>query len=496
MSKPNILLIVADQQRYDCLGYAGMMPVRTPNIDRLAAGGTWFEHAYTSIPTCCPARQSLMSGRTAESLRAYWNYDITMPVASLTPDTPTWPAMLEEAGYRNAFIGKWHVSPDFGPLDFGYEYFYGVKDYEHRFRSIVPNHRFTEGSLGESDPAPLHESRTHVYADLAIERIREYHASGTPWHVRLDFPEPHPPYRPAREYDGMYAPEDVIRWGSFDETFRHKPFIQRKQLENWGVDRMSWDDWAPTVARYYSVITQMDDAIGRVLSALDESGAADNTFIIFTSDHGDMTGGHRMMDKHYVMYDDVVRVPLLVVGPDIRTQRCRELVSNTLDLMPTILDLAEIGTDGDRRRDTAGRDEREDRAERHARGNGTELRFHGRSLAPILHGETPEDWPEEAVSTHNGSQFGLYSQRMIRTRRWKYIWNLTAEDELYDLKADPHELENVIDEDAHREVRLDLKRRLYRRLKTWDDPLLKGPWLEPQLLEEGSILKWEMPPTY
>ena len=231
---------------------------------------------------------------------------------------------------------------------------------------------------------------------------------------------------------------------------------------------MNWDDWAPAVARYYSVISQHDEAIGRVLRALTELGAAENTIIIYTSDHGDMAGAHRMLDKHYVMYDDVVRVPLVIAGPGVDRRLCEEFVSNTLDLAPTIIEL--LGLDA---------------------YEGLQ----GRSLVPLLQSRTPVDWPAEAISTFNGSQFGLYSQRMIRTREWKYVWNPTAEDELYHLTVDPHELKNRIHNRDLDTVRLELKQRLYGRLKEWDDPIVRGPWLEPQLLERGSILKWEMPPT-
>lgn len=468
MKRPNLLLIVADQQRFDSLGYTGRLPVSTPHIDSIAEQGTWFRNCYTSIPTCCPARQSLLSGVSAESLGAHWNYDITMPIPSLTPDTSTWSKTMADNGYNSAFVGKWHVSPTYDPRSFGYRYFYGVNDYDLYYREICPGCLFENGLLGERDPVSVEQSRTHLFANEAVEQIRELSTLDAPWHVRLDFPEPHPPYRPVAPFAGMYAADQIPAWGSFAETFQNKPYIQRQQLSNWGISEMTWEEWAPTVAHYFAIISQYDDAVGRVLSALDELGLRENTIVVYTSDHGDMTGSHRMIDKHYVMYDDVVRVPLAVSGPGIAKQTREEFVCNTLDLAPTILDALGLKMYGG---------------------------LHGRSLMPLLSGEGAPEWPREAVSTYNGSQFGLYCQRMIRTREWKYIWNLTDIDELYDLRSDPFELTNRIGNADTYEIRKDLKRRLYERLKERNDPLLRGPWLEPQLLEHGSLVKREIPPT-
>ena len=154
MSQPNILLIVTDQLRYDCVGSSGRYPVATPNLDRLASRGRRYTNAYSPIPTCCPARQTMLSGRTAESLGAYWNFDL-IPVKSLTPDTPTFSSMLKRAGYNTSYIGKWHVSPDYSPLDFGYDTNITHGEYHRMLRELGQNPEFTRGWLGEENPLPL-----------------------------------------------------------------------------------------------------------------------------------------------------------------------------------------------------------------------------------------------------------------------------------------------------------------------------------------------------
>ncbi|MGI6705095.1 MAG: sulfatase-like hydrolase/transferase [Clostridia bacterium] len=145
--------------------------------------------------------------------------------------------------------------------------------------------------------------------------IEKYEEEGAPWLMSIDFPEPHLPCRPAGKFAEMYKPEEIPPWGSFADTFEGKPYIQKQQLYSWKIENFSWEDWAPIVARYYGVVSQVDDAIGRITDALEKMNVMDDTIIIYTSDHGDMCGGHRMIDKHYVLYEDNVKVPLLIRWP-------------------------------------------------------------------------------------------------------------------------------------------------------------------------------------
>jgi arylsulfatase A-like enzyme len=260
----------------------------------------------------------------------------------------------------------------------------------------------------------------------------------------------------------MYDPRAVPPWGSFAERFEDKPYIQRQQLLNWGIEEYGWEDWAPIVARYYGIISQTDDAIGRVLGALDALGVADNTIVVYTTDHGDLCGGHRMMDKHFVLYDDVVRVPLVIRWPGRITPGLRPdaFVHNLLDLPPTLLEAAGLPP-------------------------GEALQ--GRSLLSLLAGEAVPDWRDAAVSTYNGLQFGLYTQRMIRTARWKYVWNTTDVDELYDLAADPDELTNRVHEPGRGELLRELRARLYHELDRVGDALVANTWMRQQLLGSRKL---------
>lgn len=447
---PNILLIVTDQLRYDCIGSSGRYPVATPNLDRLASRGRRYTNAYSPIPTCCPARQTMMCGRTAESLGAYWNYDM-IPAKSLTPEIPTFSSELKRAGYSTSFIGKWHVSPDYSPLDLGYDTNITHGEYHRMLRELGQNPEFTRGWLGEENPLPLELSETHWLADKAIGELERLSDGSSPWHLSVDFNEPHLPCRPSRPFSTMYDPRELPRWQGFDDDFHDKPYIQRQMPLNWRLDGMSWEDWSRTVALYYGIISQTDDAVGRILDRLDSLGAAENTLVIFTSDHGDMCGSHHMIDKHYVLYDDVVHVPLIISwkGKIAAGEVERGFVNNCLDLAPTILE-------------AAGIESRENLLGKSLLCDRSESRY--------------------AYSTFNGQQFGLYTMRMIRGERWKYIWNTTDIDELYDLENDPGELYNLIRTPELLPIIVELRQRLYERLTYLNDPLVNNGWLKNQLL--------------
>ncbi len=460
--KPNILMIVPDQQRYDCIGYSNDYPVKTPNIDKLASEGMWFDNAYTPIPICCPARQSLLNGRRPEAFGAHWNYDISLKIPALEPTEYSWPRELNDNGYKTGYVGKWHVNPDHDPTKFGFDDYVSEVDYARFRQAKYADIKLQNSFLGETDPVQLSDSRTHWLAEKALDLMKQYENEGAPWHIRLDFPEPHLPCQPSEPFASMYDPREVPKWRSFDDDFANKPYIQKQQLCSWGIEDLQWKDWAPTVARYYAIISQVDHAIGKILTALQEMGIEEDTIVIYTPDHGDMCGGHRMMDKHYVLYDDIVRVPLIIRWPKLIKpgSRRKEFIHNVLDIPPTILDILDLDI---------------------------KEFFHGMSLLPLFKGEEVQGWREEAVSTYNGQQFGLYSQRMIRNDNWKYIWNPTDVDELYDMVNDPDELNNLIHDKNHEKTISILRKKLYEVLSNEGDGLMKGPWVQKQLLEDKKL---------
>lgn len=457
---PNILLIHADQHRYDCLGANGHQLLATPHLDTLAEQGMNFTHAFCPIPICAPARASLLSGQWPSRHQAICNpgTEVRSPMAD---DVPTFSRALSDSGYFLGFVGKWGVNTPRTPRDFGFDEVCLESQYsEWRRAQGIADTPNTNSWFGEVDPyITPNQSRLAWAADRVIRLLRERAAGDKPFFIRWDPSEPHLPNVLPEPYASMYDPTDIEPWPSFEEQFQGKPYIQRQQLMSWGISDWTWEDWRPIVSRYLGEIALLDAQIGRVLEALDELRLVDTTLVVYTCDHGDMCGGHRMIDKHYVMYDDVVRVPLIARWP----QRI-SASSVSHDFICTALDLArtfcEVG------------------------GAGIPEEFQGSSLLPVFAGKGNGRGSIYAV--YYGNQFGLYSQRMVRTREWKYVWNPTAEDELYHLAADSAELRNRSgDPDCADELKM-LRELLLSWMETTEDKLLNS-WTRRQLLQGMKI---------
>ncbi|MEA4889240.1 MAG: sulfatase-like hydrolase/transferase [Clostridiaceae bacterium] len=457
---PNFLLLVADQHRWDCVGAAGRLSIRTPNLDRLAADGAFFEQAYTPIPVCAPARQALLSGLAPDELGALWNPDF-LPTPTLAPDDGFYTAVLAQAGYCCSLVGKWNTSLTHQPADFGFTHHIDYSGYNSLLKEKYPDLTYRNGWFGEPSPVALEDSKTHWAAREACSLIEASSRRSEPWLVRVDFSDPHLPCHPSEPFASSVDPDGLEPWDSFGDTLDHKPYIQRQQIINWHLEGRSWADWRSTVACYYAMVGQIDDAVGLMLNKLDELGLRQDTVVIYTTDHGDLCGGHGMLDKHYVLYDDVTRVPLIIRWPAqiAAGQRIPEYVSSCLDIGATIGSLS---------------------------GLPDVKPGHGRSLAPLLQG-TRQPERDFAVCSGNGQQFGLYTQRSIRTAEWLYVWNLTDHDELYDVGKDPGQKINRADRPELQDVIHSLRRRLHAELIRRGDPFARSGWLEGQLLENRKI---------
>lgn len=449
----NLLLINADQLRHDCVGYRGLRGVKTPALDRLAAESVVYSRAFTPLPVCAPARQTILCGRHPDSFGAQWNYDF-MPTPTVQPEW-SWVRRLAETGYNTAYLGRFHVSPTLKPKDFGYDRWVNWSGHKQLIAEKYPDAQYSGGWLGCESPVALEDSGTHWMARQASDMIREFAAGGKPWHIWVDYEEPHLPCRPSAPFSRMYDPRDIEPWDGFGDDFRHKPYIQKQQTLSWDTAALTWEeDFAPMVARYMGVVSQLDDAIGHILDTLRETGQLEETIIAFTSDHGDMCGSHQMLDKHYVLYDDIIRVPLMVRYPGMPPRVCDRFVSNCLDLPFSFMEWL-----GLEKPDT----------------------LHGRAL-PLTE-EQDSLAREEIVCTGNGQQFGLYTTRAIRDDRWKYVWNLTDVDELYDLVSDPGEKVNRIANPEQADRIQTMRRRLYEDLKAHGDRFVSSQWIQRQLLE-------------
>ncbi|MDA3959885.1 MAG: sulfatase-like hydrolase/transferase [Planctomycetota bacterium] len=461
MTRPNILLIHSDQHRYDCLGCTGHPLQRSPNLDRLANDGVCFDQAYCPSPICSPARASLLTGAWPHQHRC-----LSIPGTEIhrraKDEFPCFSEILAEAGYGCSWIGKFHQEVSGMPTDHGFMDFTPEAAYVdwRRAQGIPELTKRPDFWFGECDPHVTEQkTRLHWGADRVLERMASHYAADRPFFVRWDPSEPHLPCRPPPELLAHYPVDAIEPWGSFGCDLSDRPYIQRQQLHTWRVQDWSWSDWAPVVARYHAEIECLDLQVGRLRAWLEDQGLLDNTLIIYSTDHGDLCGGHGMLDKHYIMYDEVMRVPVIARFPQrlASGMRCDAFVASALDIAATILDAAACQQP---------------------------VSFAGRSLFAVADGSDPAPRSDIYASWHGG-QFGSYTQRMIRERTLKYIWNATAVDELYDLERDPHERINRIADPSYAAHPPRLRKRLVTVMDELKDPAL-NMWTRDQL--ENSLM--------
>jgi arylsulfatase A-like enzyme len=455
--RPNLLLIHSDQHRYDCLGAHGHPVLRTPALDRLAAGGTSFAKAFTPCPLCTPARASLLTG-TWPTIHRSINIPNTESHRPVSCTQPILPQLLSAAGYHHAWIGKFHHELPGHPRDHGATSYVDPEAYPawRAARGLPPPPR-EGGWFGSVDhECPPEATRLawmtdHVIAELERASCR----SDRPFFLRWDPPEPHLPCRPSADFASRYPPELIPPWPSWPDRGPGKPATQLRQKRLWGVEDWTWDQWQPVVARYLAVVAELDHQIGRILERLDQLGLSENTLVAYTSDHGDYCGGHGQMDKHFALYDDLVRVPLLLRWPGRIPSgvHASTFVCNEIDLARTLLVAADIEPPST---------------------------FVGQDLRALLRGELPGR--DHAFAQYFGTESGSASVRMLRTAEWKYVYHPTGDrDELYDLHTDPSEQVNLSADPLHRETLAALRARLAAAMEEARDPLL-NTWTRIELL--------------
>jgi arylsulfatase A-like enzyme len=422
-------------------------------LDRLAQEGVLYTHAYTPIPVCTPARASLLTGTWPSRHGFIANADTEIhPPASLT--LPTLYQALRQAGYYVGHVGKWHVHRTMLPTTFGADDYIPESGYSSwRTAQGLPPKPHENGFFGEVDPHITPDQTSLAWgADQTIALLQKAAADARPFFLRWDPGEPHLPNILPEPYASLYPPGMIPPWPSFADPLENKPYIQHKQRKTWGIDHWTWENWAPIVARYLGEITLIDHQLGRILDALDRLGLAANTLVIYTADHGDLCGGHGLIDKHFVMYEELVRVPLLVRWPGAlpANATCDAFISSALDVAYTLCAVAGVTPPNS---------------------------FVGVNLFDELAQPTRAD----IFSAYYGNQLGLFSQRMVRDRHWKYVWNATAEDELYDLDQDPAEIVNVAAHPSHRHNLQEMRSKLLAWMGQTKDRALNY-WTRGQLM--------------
>lgn len=437
-NQPNIVFIVTDQQRLDTIGAYGSTICKTPNIDRLAERGMRFLRAYTPCGLRSPVRASLLTGTYPHDHDALTNNKLHPVRTELPPERDILTPALKTAGYQMASIGKWHVNSTHDPVDFGYDRHVPLGAYAERRKEtgvpFQPEHNNYVIPTSAVDPVDEKDCRQAFLTDEAIRAIDDFSREDAPFFVRLDFHGPHAPNVVPEPYASMYDPASIPPWPNYDDPLDDKPAVQKIKRRHWGTDKMTWEDWQPIVAHYFGEISLIDAQVGRVMDHLDANGLTDDTIVVFTADHGDTMGAHRIWNKDYTMYDGIYHVPFIVSWPGVTEpgSTCDEYIHHFIDLTVTFPEIA---------------------------GQQVPDNLHGQSLVSLLEGES-QGRPREAYCQFHGCHMGLYTLRMLQTDKWKYVFHTNDIDELYDHENDPDEMINLAERPESAEVLKTMRSRM------------------------------------
>jgi len=432
--RPNILVICSDEHHPRIAGYRGNRWVKTPNLDGLARDGAHFTRAYCTSPVCTPSRMSFISGKYVHQID---NWMIGIP---LDRKEMTWPRRLDQAGMQTIMLGKMDFCGDYQDGGFSQHRIlrrrpafaqiplpspyaarmpgYTRPDKRRHIRNVGA--RSSEiisdgGYIGEADDTIGNYDHDRLVTNWAVEALRNLGQRGqqAPWALFVGLLQPHWPFRVPEPYASMYLP-DAYDWPveALFPNGRLHPALQTFQR---GLDlgTVTEEMLRKVLATYYGMVTCLDDMIGEMLAALEAAGQADNTHVIYTSDHGESLGEHGLFYKQCA-YEGSVGVPLILRGPGITAGEACDWPVSLVDLYPTILDMAGLEAEDD---------------------------CPGTSWLPLLRGET-EGRPDWAFSEFHGNFFPDDWFMLVRDR-FKYVHYVNHAPSLFDIDADPREINDL-----------------------------------------------------
>ncbi|MHC4626830.1 MAG: sulfatase family protein [Planctomycetota bacterium] len=430
-SRPNILFMLTDDQRFDDLGCMGNKIIQTPNLDKLAADGVIFNNVFVTTAICCSSRASILTG---QHMRRHQIYDFATPLSSEAMDS-TYPVLLRKAGYRTGFLGKMaigtpskelrHLSLPADKFDFWFGFPQSIN-----FRQVVDGKE---------------KFLTTLLAEKAIDFLRTNPAD-KPFCLSISFKEPHGPWNffdP--DAPDPYEKTEIPPPASYTKTdYEAQPEFLRRSLNGSG----EWPEdphkrFINNARTCYRLITGMDSAVGRIVAALKELGLYDNTLVIFTSDHSSLRGTHGLFGK-WIMYEESIRAPLIVRDPRLPAELCgtrRDQMVLNIDFAPTMLAMG---------------------------GVAIPRQMQGRDFGPLLRNE-PVEWRSEWFYEHTYNtkppRRPIAKSEGVRTERWKYIRYIERDplyEQLFDLKNDPDELRNLATVAEYSPVLTDMRVRWQR----------------------------------
>ena len=446
---PNILVIMADQHRWDCAGFNGNLQVRTPHLDQLAADGVVYPETTCPFPVCTPSRYSFLSGQYVHQHGAWSNH------CTLDPGIPTFPRLLREHGYRTKAVGKMHFTPTY--LDVGFDEMalceqdgdgrfeddyhrdlmaaglidaIDLYDQRREYRQHAPQEYWgTFGALPSDLPEEWHS--TTWIGDRAVGALEGW--SGEANLLVCSFVKPHHPFDPPQAWIDHYDPASLdLLPGWLDAVPEHDP--THAYFDN---GQLTEDSLKHIMAYYYAAISQIDFQVGRMVETLRRRGLYDDTMIVYLSDHGEYLGFHHMILKQGHPYEPLAKVPLVIKYPGNANCGTRsETLASLIDLAPTILSQADLSKPAD---------------------------MAGLDLADV-ECQRPFAFLENIPA-------GFY---MARSRTHKLIWDKDASrNQFFDLKNDPNELKNLIAEPSAQPLIAEFRDAITRWLLFESPPALR-----------------------
>ncbi len=458
--KPNILIFMTDQQRGDSI----MNPkYKMPNLNKLVENGVNFTNSYCTSPHCCPSRASFFSGEYPTK-HGIWNNVLVGNALShdLNKDVDLWSTHLKNAGYNMFFSGKWHVSYNQNPKNFGWEELWlstGEKkndvkpnweDYQVQSRNNEWDN-YKKIAKNETDERKPAETKRHGYpshiqygthenpfndeitVNTAIDKLEKLKNSDDPWCMYIGTLGPHDPYQPPQRFLDMYKGEEMEDHPSKDDLMLDKPGLYRRNRSYF--DTLNDAEKKESLRHYRAFCTYEDDLFGRVMETLKDCKNLDDTLIVFLSDHGDYAGEHGLWTKGLPNFNSAYHIPLIMSWKNgiIDTNRNIEDFVAITDIFNTVLEVAGLPVD---------------------------TKKEGRSLLPYLKNTPHKNARTEVYTQSNGNElYGI--QRSVMTKDWKLSYNGFDEDELYDLKNDPHQMKNLAKDKSHQETRKELYKKLW-----------------------------------
>lgn len=480
---------MTDQQLGTTVLPDGSPRAQTPVLDKFRQDAVTFRRAYCPSPHCCPSRASFFSGWYPSQHGVWNNVDVANALSrGPRPETPFWSTEFAEAGYQLLFSGKWHVSNHLAPSDFGWreamrtgfpmrsthdpheldrmaidESWEGARDMPappdaepDRGEGMIPRPGYSNYTHYGTQENPFKDGTVVQEANAALKQAAA--ESDKPFCLYVGTLGPHDPYVPPQEFLDRYPEEDLPALPpTFYDPMIEKPALYRRTRDRFA--KLSDQEHRESLRHYLAFCTYQDALFGQLLETLEATGRADDTVVIFMSDHGDYAGDHGLWTKGLPAFLTAYHVPLIARMPSGMRGGAGSMVEDKISLVdfaPTFRELAGLPADE---------------------------RLAGQSFVPQLKGQRAERWRDTLFFQSNGNEtYGI--QRTVVTDEWMLVFNGFDYDELYHLKTDPGQMRNLADRPEHEAVKRELYRRLWTFAEAHDDSYNNG-YITTALAEYG-----------